>query len=109
MRSLKRRETGYHVVTHELSESLRGLLEQLIEAVGEGDMNPKLDTVIEMLKPLASVPADIALVKEELSLVHGLVADLSTDPDKLRQLTEQLKSSTDALDAAVQANKPQQQ
>jgi len=37
--------------------------------------NERFDAIIEMLRNLASMPADLALVKEELSLVHGLVAN----------------------------------
>lgn len=71
--------------------------------------NKKLDAIIDMLQSQAGVAAELALVKAELGIIHGLIADLSsTDPEQLKQLTEQLKQSTDALDATVKANQPKQ-
>lgn len=97
----RRHEVAYFVITHELSESTQGLIEQLIEAVKDGDMaNPKLDAIIQMLQPLASVPADLALVKEELSLVHGLVADLMADPEKIKEFSERIRKQVEALKSA---------
>src|SRR6185436_15871645 len=38
-----------------------------------GTSSPKLDAIIDMLRSGASVPAELALVKEELSIIHGLI------------------------------------
>lgn len=90
-----------------LNGNLDQVLRLFIKALGNGGTNnAQLDAIVEMLRSLASLPANLALVKEELSVIHGLVQELVTNPEQLQRLTEQLKSSTDALDAAVKANQP---
>ena len=39
----------------------------------------KLDAIIDMLRNLAGVPAELGLIKEELSVVHQLVADSNSE------------------------------
>jgi len=54
--------------------------------IGETSVGQKLDAIIEMLRSSASVPADLALVKEELSIVHGLISQLANPPSPLKPL-----------------------
>lgn len=44
----------------------------------------KLDAIIDMLSSAAGVPATLGFVKEELSLIHGLVAN---GPEAINNLT----------------------
>lgn len=53
---------------------------RLIASALKGGGDTKLDAIIEMLRSSASVPAELALVKEELSTIHALLAD---DPNVL--------------------------
>jgi hypothetical protein len=49
---------------------------------------------------------------EKLNLIHGAIqnlGDLGEVQAQIDKATEQLKSSTDALDSAVKANKQKQQ
>ncbi len=76
--------------------------------IGETSIEQKLNSIIEMLMALGSLPSRLEMMETRLETMHGLLRDLSTDPEKLQQLTEQLKSSTDELDATVKANQPKQ-
>lgn len=64
----------------------------------------KLDAVIDMLKPLASVPADLLLAKEELSMVHELINNLNRKVEEgLMGLKEDSNTLNDRLDRAARA------
>ncbi len=51
--------------------------------IGETSISQKLEAIIEMLRSQGGVPAELALVKEELSLIHGLVSDLTNPPSQV--------------------------
>lgn len=94
------------------TEVIKNGFELLAEALGSSQ---KLDailknqtTIIDMLSPLGSLPSTAGLMEARLETIHRLVSDLSVDPEKLAQLTSQLKQSTDELDATVKANQPKQ-
>ena len=84
---------------------LKWLKDELVQQlVGEIRRNAKrFDTIIEMLRAQSGVPAQINLIKEELSLIHGLVADLASggDPEKLDQITQNIKTVRERLQASV--------
>lgn len=73
------------------------------------EVEAKLDAIIEMLRGQAGVAADLALVKEELSVIHGIVASLDNSAELQKQvdeLTSQLNTSTaDVKDAIDQQTK----
>ena len=65
-----------------------------------GTSSPKLDAIIDMLRGMASAPADLALVKEELSVIHGLVQSGGA-PELLtaiNNLTGKVNVMADAID-----------
>jgi hypothetical protein len=82
-------------------------IERLIKAVsdappiGETSIGQKLDAIIAMLQAQANVAADLALVKAELSIIHGLVVDLSADPEKAKELSERIRKQVEALQSAT--------
>lgn len=83
-------------------------IERLIKAVsdnppiGETSVAQKLDAIIEMLRSQANVAADLALVKEELSIVHGLLDDLvNADPEKIKELAASVKAVREKLQTSV--------
>jgi len=43
--------------------------------IGETSIAQKLEAIIDMLKPLGSVPGDLGFAREEISLIHGLLAN----------------------------------
>jgi hypothetical protein len=45
--------------------------------IGETSVAQKLDAIIDMLRSSANVPGDVAFTKEELSIVHELVFELT--------------------------------
>jgi hypothetical protein len=49
-----------------------------------GDDSTKLDSIIEMLRGLAHLPADISLIKEKLDLIHGLLTSPQPKPLEVR-------------------------
>lgn len=61
--------------------------------------NIKLDAIVEMLQPLAHVPAELQLIKEELSIIHGLITELKPAPQpKPLEVTFVFKVSNDHQD-----------
>lgn len=54
--------------------------------IGETSTNQKLDVIIEMLSPLAAVPAQQGLDSNRLEIIHGLVADLANPPSQPKPL-----------------------
>lgn len=61
----------------ELGEQTRRFLERLAKPpIGETSIGQKLDAIIEMLRPLGSVPSELGLVKSELEIIHRLVSEL---------------------------------
>lgn len=89
-----------------------------------GRIEKKLDTIITLLERLlnqemtmskelddltAQVAANTQVEQSAVTLIQGIAAQLAaagTDPVKLQALHDQLKSSADALAAAVAANTP---
>lgn len=73
------------------------------------EVEAKLDAIIDMLRSQSGVAADLALVKEELSVIHGIVANLDNSAELQKQvdeLTSQLNTSTaDVKDAIDQQTK----
>jgi len=69
--------------------------------IGETSIAQKLDAIIEMLRAQANVAADLALAKAELSIIHGLVVDLSADPEKAKELSERIRKQVEALQSAT--------
>ena len=87
-------------------------IERLIKAVsdnlpiGDTSIAQKLNAIIEMLRAQANVATDLALVKEELSTVHGLLADLvSADPEKIKEITNAVRSIKEKLQTSVNSQK----
>ena len=86
--------------------------------------DPKLDQILTELRKLvqqgevmsqamddleAQVAANADVVSSAVTLIQGIAAQLAaagTDPAKLKALQDSLKSSDDALAAAVAANTP---
>lgn len=59
----------------DFSEDTKRFLRELFgESIGSPSAATKLDAIIEMLHPVADVP----FIKQELSIVHGLQADVLT-------------------------------
>lgn len=85
----------------DFSDNARKFLERLFgESIGSPSADKKLDAIIEMLRAQAGVAADLALVKDELSIIHGLVMDLGADPEKANELSERIRKQTEALKSA---------
>lgn len=95
----RKREVAYVAVTHELSESTQKLIEQLIEVVKDGGSgNAKLDQILQTLLPVADIP----LMRQELSTIHGLIADMaSADPEKIKQLAASIKATREKLQTSL--------
>lgn|SRR6185369_10954760 len=77
------------------------------QPIGDTSISQKLDAIIEMQRNQASVPDDLALAKEELSLIHVLVADLASggDPEKVKQITANLRNARERLQTAIDSQK----
>lgn len=70
--------------------------------IGETATGQKLDAIIEMLRAQAGVAADLALVKEQLNTIHGLIADLaSADPEKIKELAGSVKAAREKLQTSL--------
>jgi len=92
------RNGNFDVVLRLIAEALKS---------GGGD-NTKLDAVITMLRDLAAVPAQLGLIKEELSIVHKLLADLgdlSQVQAQIDEFTKTLRASTDKVEGAINQDK----
>ena len=80
---------------------IESLLNQLVTK-GDKEM-ASLDTLI------AQVAQNTSVEQSAITLIQGLAAQLAaaaTDPQKVADLAAQLKSSSDALSAAIVANTP---
>lgn len=51
------------------------LIAEALKSPGGGTDNTKLEAIINMLRPLADVPAQLGFLKEEISIIHGLLAE----------------------------------
>ena len=76
---------------------------EVIATVTNDGTSAKYDTIIEMLRSAASVPAELALVKEELSIVHGLVQqggspELLTAINNLTGKVDTMSSNIDRIE-----------
>lgn len=69
--------------------------------IGGTSTAQKLDAIIEMLRSQANVAADLALVKEELSTIHGLIVDLGTDPEKIAEAAAKVKAVREKLQTSI--------
>src|SRR5215213_2997892 len=58
-----------HSLTLDVGENLSGLLSGIIGPA------QKLDTVIAMLRGLAALPAELSLLREEVSIIHVLLTE----------------------------------
>lgn len=80
-------------------------IEQLIKAVKDSNdlsLHQKLDAVIEMLRTQADVATNLALVREQLNIIHGLIADIaSADPEKIKELAASVKTVREKLQTSV--------
>lgn len=96
----RRRDVLHVSVTHELGEHTRALVEELVLALGGAGMNDEqFNTIVQMLQPLAPVPAQVELIKEELSLVHGIVAGV--DQSEIDEKASQVRALREKLQTAV--------
>lgn len=57
-------------------------------------------TIIDMLSPLGSLPSTVGLMETRLETIHGLITDLSADPEKAKQLSERIRKQVEALKSA---------
>jgi hypothetical protein len=57
-----------------------------VPPIGETSIEQKLDAVIEMLRSAGSVPSELGLIKEEVSIIHGLVEKLANPPSQPKPL-----------------------
>lgn len=87
----------------DLSDSTKRFLRELFgESIGSPSAATKLDAIIEMLRAQSGVAADLALVKEQLNTIHGLLAGLeSADPDKIKELAASVKSVREKLQTSI--------
>jgi len=70
--------------------------------IGETTIAQKLDAIVEMLRSQAGVAPQLDLIKEELSTIHGLIADLvSADPEKIEEVTARIKAVREKLQTSV--------
>ena len=97
--------------------SIFNLLQAFLDAyeartdVLSGGDTPNLETIIEMLRSVAGMPAELALIKDELSLVHGLVTssrvpELLTAVNNLTGKVEELMAKQEERLKAIQAALP---
>jgi hypothetical protein len=69
--------------------------------IGETSIEQKLDVIIDMLSPLGSVPSGVGLLQTRLETIHGLIMDLSTDPEKLAEATAAIKAVREKLQTSI--------
>ncbi len=101
-------ESNYIYQLDRIEKALRRIegdlyvLTQLVRIQGANEM-----AVLDALQ--AQVEAQTTVEQSAVTLIQGLAAQIAaagTDPAKLAALTQQLKTSADALAAAVSANTP---
>lgn len=67
-------------------------IERLINAVegnppiGHTTTAQKLDAITEMLRPLGALPGQLIQIREDLSIIHGLILELDSPPPQPKQL-----------------------
>lgn len=99
----RRKHSVVHVsITHELGPETRGLIEELVLALGGAGMNDEqFNTIVQMLQPLAPVPAQVELIKEELSLVHGIVSGERQQQEQVDEAAEQINKQLDEIEGGL--------
>lgn len=68
---------------------------------GDPSIKQDLQTIIEMLKPQAPVPAAVEFIANRLEIIHGLIVDLAADPEKAKELSERIQKQVEALKSAI--------
>lgn len=67
-----------------LLNALLGAYDRRTDVMAKGDADPaaspQFDAIIDMLRSAAAVPAELGLVKAELSIIHGLLASPESEP-----------------------------
>jgi len=99
-----RGKTQYFEFGPESADQIERLIKAVSDAppIGETSVAQKLDAIIAMLQAQANVATDLALVKEELSTVHQLLADLvDGDPEKIKEITDAVRSVKEKLKSSV--------
>jgi uncharacterized coiled-coil protein SlyX len=93
---------------HHVDDGVTAKLDQILAALAV--MQQKEDIMSAELDALtAQVAANTDLEKSAITLIEGLAAQFAAvaqDPAKVTALAAQLKSSADALSAAITANTP---
>lgn len=91
----RRHEVVHVAVTHELSDSAHDLIQQLIASVnGAGGSDVKLDQILQTLLPIADMP----FVKQELGIVHELLANNSEAINNLIGKVDTMSSNIDRIE-----------
>ena len=70
--------------------------------IGETSVAQDVKALLEMVQSLQQTVADVPFIKEELSTVHQLVADLSTaDQQQINQLAAQVRILREKLQTSI--------
>lgn len=87
------------------TEALKTGLAMLVEALKSGDA-AKFDTIIEMLRAQAGVSTNIELLKEELSIIHEMVSDLTGEKQaEIDALADDIDKSSDETEIDLNQSK----
>lgn len=86
----------------DLSDNTKRFLRELFgESIGSPSADKKLDAIIEMLRAQAGVAADLARVKDELGIIHGLLLGAAPSQELIDQMTNEIDASTDKVEDAI--------
>lgn len=94
----KKRPASVRRVEIELGKNAREFLEGLVRPpIGETSIGQKLDALIDMQRAQAHVPAELALAKEELSIVHELINNLNGKVETMSTHIERIEKEASDL------------